>query len=448
MPKDWASIKDELEQLYVTEGQTLEQVRETLISTRGFSASIRMYRMMLREWGIKKYKSNNKCGNQHPRDPRSTASVEPEDAEDLLKDADLLLLFNDNHSHPHSFMDLLMNESPTQSFTTNNTAHSTNISSSPNSHSSLEKPHFGCDEPSLPVSAVRGRDPATTIPSQPMRLSELLPLIRNLYLAEYAFEPLLRNWQSDGEYMACAILWLNDPVHCKYILASSPTGGNHFKLIDENVPFPERITLTKAFLKASIAHNVSPSQSIRSVVWGYTRYVDQWQIVKDNLLDASSGFIAEPGTVFHLCALAVMGEELLNGYKNRLEVIRMHAQPLPVSRIEDGKRLRQQYISILKDFRHQEVDVDISFYKYSLEILEWNEILAAQERSKVDRLLGKYRRLVGLWTGNPPTWIDGGVDMMIETAERRCLSENSMSSPGPSLAPEMIYFSIVEDKTR
>ncbi|APA08763.1 predicted protein [Sclerotinia sclerotiorum 1980 UF-70] len=442
MPKDWASIKDELEQLYVTEGRTLEQVRETLISTRGFGASIRMYRMMLREWGIKKYKSNNKCGNPCPRHPRSAPSVEPEDsetaedAEDTLEDTDLLRLLNDDHSQSHSFMELFMNENATQSLNSNNSAHNTNTPSSYNSHS-FEKPHAGFNDSFMPENAMRGRVPATTIHSRPMRLSELLPLIHNLYPVEHAFIPLLRKWQSDGEYMACAISWLNNPAHCKNILGSSPTGSNHFKLIDENVPFPERITLTKAFLKASIVHHVVPSQSIWSVIWGYTRYVDQWKTVKDNLLDASSGFIEEPGSVFHLCALAVMGEELLQGYKNRLEALLADAQSLTVSRSEEAKGLCQQYIGTLKDFRDQEVDVDISYYKYSLEILDWNEALAGQERSKIDRLLGKYRRLVGLLTGNSPSWIDGSVDRMIENAERRCLAGNSMSSPGPSLAPEM-----------
>ncbi|TGO66665.1 hypothetical protein BOTNAR_0056g00040 [Botryotinia narcissicola] len=438
MPKDWASIKEELEQLYVTEGQTLEQVRETLISTRGFGASIRMYRMMLREWGIKKYKSNNKCGTRCTRDPQSNSSVEPELTEDDLKDADFFLLMNDNQSsqfHPHSFADILMNEYPTQSCIWNDTAHNTNLlSSSSDPQSSSEKPQYGYCNPSMPCSPARGRAPELSIPSRPMRLSELLPLINTLYPAEHAFEPLLQKWQSDGEYIACAISWLDNPSRCKNLLGSSLTGSNYFKSIDENVPFPERITLTKAFLKASILHNVSPSQSIWSVIWGSTRYVDQWQTVKDNLLDASSGFITEPGSVFHLCALAVMGEELLQDYKNRLESLK----PLTIDRIDDVKCLRKQYVDILKDFRNQEVDVDISFYKYSLEILEWNEVLAAQEKSRIDRLLVKYRRLVGLWTGNSPFWIDGSVDRMIENAERGCLSGNAMSSPGPSFAPKIV----------
>lgn len=397
-----------------------------------------MYRMMLREWGIKKYKSNNKCGNQCPRDGSSTASGELEYTEDTLNDADLLLLLNDNHSNPHSFMELLMNEHPTQSLTSNNIVRNNNSSSSSNSHTPLEKPQFGYNNTPIPVSGARARIPTTTIPTWPMRLSELLPLIQNLYPAEHAFEPLLRKWQSDGEYMACAISWLNNPTHCKNLLGSSPTSGNHFKLIDENVPFPERIILTKAFLKASIVHNVSPSQSIWSVIWGYTRYVDQWQTVKDNLLDASSGFLAEPGSVFHLCALAVMGEDLLQGYKHRLEALRTDTQALTISRMEEANSLRKQYVDILKDFRNQEVDVDISFYKYSLEILEWNEAMAVQERSKIDRLLGKYRRLVGLWTGNSISRVDGSVDGILESAERRCLVGNSMSSPGPALASEMI----------
>ncbi|TGO41729.1 hypothetical protein BHYA_0017g00390 [Botrytis hyacinthi] len=438
MPKDWASIKEELEQLYVTEGQTLEQVRETLISTRGFGASIRMYRMMLREWGIKKYKSNNKCGTRCSRDPQSDSSVQPEHTEDDLKDADFFLLLNDNQSsqsHPHSFTDILMNEYPTQSCIWNDSAYNPNLlSSSSDPQSFSQKPQYGYCNPSISYSPMRGRALEISIPSRPMRLSELLPLIQTLYPAEHAFEPLLQKWQSDGEYMACAISWLDNPSHCKNLLGSSLTGGNYFKSIDENVPFPERITLTKALLKASILHKVPPSQSIWSVIWGSTRYVDQWQTVKDNLLDASSGFIAEPGSVFHLCALAVMAEELLQDYKNRLESLK----PLTIDRIDDVKCLRKQYVDILKDFRNQEVDVDISFYKYSLEILEWNEALAAQEKSKIDRLLVKYRRLVGLWTGNSPSWIDGIVDRMIENAERRCLSGNAMSSPGPSFAPEIV----------
>lgn len=395
---------------------------------------------MLREWGIKKYKSNsnNKCGNQCPQG--SATSSWPEDTEDTIKDADLLLYLNDDDSHRHSFMDFLMSERSNQSATTNNSAH--NVTTSSNIQISLEKSHSGYDNTSTPLCVAKGHIPATAIPSRPMKLSELLPLIHNLFPAEHAFEPLLQRWQSDGEYLACAMSWLNSPLHCKNILGSSPTGANHFKWIDENVPFPERITLTKAFLRASIVHNVSPSQSIWSVIWGYTRYVDQWQTVKDNLIDASSGFIAEPGSVFHLCALVVMGEELLNGYKNRLETIRNDLQlPTPTASIEEAKLLRQKYNDILRDFGNQEVDVDISYYKYSLEIAEWNEALVAQERSKIDRLLAKYRRLVGLWTENThhaPSWHDYPVDIMLESVERRCLSGNPMTSPGPSLAPEMI----------
>ncbi|QSZ32457.1 hypothetical protein DSL72_002031 [Monilinia vaccinii-corymbosi] len=190
-------------------------------------------------------------------------------------------------------MDLFMNEQSPQYPTANNTAHNVNTSSSSNPLTSSGKPHFDCNDTSTPVNYVKGHIPVTPIPSRPMRLSELLPLIHNLCPTEHAFEPL-------------------------HMLASSPTGVNHFKLIDENVPFPERITLTKAFLKASIVHDVSPSQSIWSVTWGYTRYVDQWQTVKDNLLGASSGFIAELGSVFHLCAVVVMGEELLRCCKDRM----------------------------------------------------------------------------------------------------------------------------------
>ncbi|KAM3084053.1 hypothetical protein ACMFMF_001410 [Clarireedia jacksonii] len=409
-----------------------------------------MYRNKLEEWEIRKYKTNNEGGGRYGRGQRSAMSVGPEEPNDQAKDNARV---HDGRSHSLNPLSWLVNNLTPQHQHQHQHQHQPQPQPQPQPKPQLH-PAYGYSQdandfflPELPPVKHKGEDevflgddwkenhPVTErnqhidgrLPSRPMRLSELRPLVHRSYPPEHALAALVRKWQSDGEYMRCAMSWLEDPAYCINILGSSSTGGNHFKLIDENVPFPERLTLTKKFLKASIIHHVQPSGPIWSVTWGVTRYLQNWQTVKDNLFDASSGFISETGSVFHLCALAVMAEELLQGYKIQLESLR--GKSLPPKMISEARLIRQQYVAILQDFRNQDVDVDLSFYKYSLEISQWNESLAAQERSKIDRLLTKYRRLASLWIGKETRWIELNIDGVIGDTERSRLS----SDPEPPL---------------
>ncbi|PQE24377.1 hypothetical protein CJF31_00002622 [Rutstroemia sp. NJR-2017a BVV2] len=417
---DWPSIRGELERLYVTEGRSLEQVRDILLETHKFNASrrpsIRAYRNKLEEWGIRKYKTNNEGGGRCGRGQRSAMSVVPEESVD-----------RPHSPNPWTWSWLVNNLHQSQPHTAHDHSHDANNFLLPDlppvEHKGEDELLLGDGAKENDVATMLNQNIDGRLPSRPMKLSELLPLVHRSYPPGHALAALIRKWQADGEYMKCAMSWLKDPAYCTNILGTSQTGGNHFKLIDENVPFPERLTLTKQLLKASIIHHVQPSGPIWSVTWGVTRYIQDWQTVKYNLFDASSGVISETGSVFHLCALAVMAEELLQGHKNRFESIR--GKPLRPETTSEARHIQGQYVDILKDFRDQDVDVDHSFYKYSLEILQWNESLATLERSRFDCLLAKYRRLANLWIGKETSWIESNIDGVIGDTERSRLSADS-----------------------
>jgi hypothetical protein len=374
------------------------------------------------EWGIRKYKTNNEGGGRCGQEQRSAMFVVPEESNGQASDRARV-----NVNRPHSLNPLswLVNNFAAQHLSQPHFAHGHSHDANsfwlpelpPVQHKAEDEFLLGDDVKENHFATLRNQNIDERLPSRPMKLSELLPLVHRSYPPGHALAALIRKWQADGEYMTCAMSWLQNPAYCINILRSFQTGGNHFKLIDENVPFPERLTLTKELLKASLIHDVQPSEPTWSVTWGVTRYIQDWRTVKYNLVDASSSFISETGSVFHLCGLAVMAEKLLQGYKIQLESL----QP---ERIAEAKIIRQQYVDILKDFRDQDVDVDLSFYKYSLEILQWNESLAVHERSTIDRLLAKYRRLASLWTGKEPLWIESNIDGVIGETERSRLSNS------------------------
>jgi hypothetical protein len=401
-----------------------------LTDTDSCGPSIRMYRNKLEEWGIRKYKTTNEGGGRCGRGPRSV----PEESNDQANDRAHI-----HRTHSLNPLSWLVNnlapQHQSQPHSTYDHSHDADSFLLPGlppvEHKGEDELLLGEHAKENDVATMRSQNIDGGLPSRPMKLSELLPLVHRSYTPGHSLAALIRKWQSDGEYMRCAMSWLQDPAYCINILGSSQTGGNHFKLIDDNVPFPERLTLTKQLLKASIIHHVHPSGPIWSVTWGVTRYIEDWPTVKYNLFDASSGFISETGSVFHLCALAVKAEELLRGYKIQFESIR--SRPLRPETISEARLIRQQYVAILQDFRDQDVDVDLSFYKYSLEILQWNESLAAQERSRIDRLLAKYRRLANLWTGKETLWIESNIDGVIGEMERSRLS--------PDPPPRTVSFS-------
>ncbi|CZR60079.1 uncharacterized protein PAC_09974 [Phialocephala subalpina] len=64
MPKNWLMFKDEIENLYIFNGHTLEDVRTIIKSKHCFDASVRSYRMKLEEWGFRKNKTCKSVRNQ------------------------------------------------------------------------------------------------------------------------------------------------------------------------------------------------------------------------------------------------------------------------------------------------------------------------------------------------------------------------------------------------
>jgi hypothetical protein len=84
------------------------------------------------------------------------------------------------------------------------------------------------------------------------------------------------------------------------------------------------------------------------------------------------------------CALVVTAERLLRYLMEWLEARRASVEPLSNIESEEASKFRDAYITILDDFREKELDVEISWYKYALQIAAWNEAVstAIQDQQK------------------------------------------------------------------
>ncbi|KAK3043959.1 hypothetical protein LTS18_002552, partial [Coniosporium uncinatum] len=72
MTKEWDKVWQDIRQLYVNEGLSLNEVRRVIRERHGFDASTRAYRMRIEEWGFKKRvatRSHTPSGQHVPMSP-------------------------------------------------------------------------------------------------------------------------------------------------------------------------------------------------------------------------------------------------------------------------------------------------------------------------------------------------------------------------------------------
>jgi hypothetical protein len=129
--------------------------------------------------------------------------------------------------------------------------------------SSLKPTHLTSEPNSSPTVQPDPNDQVViigerTIPSRPLTVSELIPLIPKD--PQCIFAALVLKWQPDGEYMRTAISLLQNPARGQSLLAFSPTKSGHsftaniFKAISKNVSRDEQFQLIKALLEADQLH--------------------------------------------------------------------------------------------------------------------------------------------------------------------------------------------------
>lgn len=274
--------------------------------------------------------------------------------------------------------------------------------------------------------------PNITIPARPLELLDLLPFVEGEFADEYALEVLITKWQEGGEYMECARSFLRDPVRylgSRGIDYIPRTGRALFSLIYDCVPPAEQFPLTKALLEADLAleyeiypsnpHNDSWIQSWRSAAVAQT-----WDNAKRTLYGMFSAQFPGKGEaqMFLDSALVVIAERLLKKYMDKLEGFRVRPEPLSRSDTSNAGYCRR-YLAILKDFNLTDRGLSPSWYKYSLQIIDWNSEIAnkAQEsQCKCAEFSAenyqKYRKLISLYMGMEEGSIDGSLNDLITTA--------------------------------
>ncbi|KAI9051955.1 hypothetical protein LZ554_004210 [Drepanopeziza brunnea f. sp. 'monogermtubi'] len=327
-PNDWKSQKAELEH-YIAERKPLEEVRDLLREKHGIHASMRSYWERIGLGPEEKSKKKMKMKNNNINRINKSAS---------------------GHQR----------------------AGNTSRRSSPSP--GLPLPRLTLDGPHTDT----GPSSPRTIETRARHLSK-----RGPFAVMSAYEKLLTRWQPRGK---SALLCFQHPKFDEWVQRSNPENGPIlFKLIQVLVPPEEQHMLNKAFLEDDLRSHSDPDYPFNA--WRYswrsvlrcqdleeeeeehpddegddvnaecevTYCSEDWENAKEMLrADATISQVA--GQRFLDCALVVMAERRLTACKN-----------------DPSHWKRRKYLDVLKDFRHLDADVDPSFYKDSLQIIEMEE---------------------------------------------------------------------------
>jgi hypothetical protein len=109
----------------------------------------------------------------------------------------------------------------------------------------------------------------------------------------------------------------------------------------------------------------------------------------------TEGIISDiAGNTFKDYAMVVIAERQLAHCKAEIDYCRQPNHVVRAYEAEDASRHRKKYLDILKDFRHTNRDVSPSWYKYSLDIIEWEVARSKDSTSRIpdaDYIADEYR---------------------------------------------------------
>ncbi|PBP27580.1 hypothetical protein BUE80_DR001447 [Diplocarpon rosae] len=186
-----------------------------------------------------------------------------------------------------------------------------------------------------------------------------------------AFESLLSRWRPGPD---STLRCFQHPDYKKWSKRSNPDHGPVlFKLIEALVPPKEQFELNKAFLETDLRYHSDPSYPFIAWRCAWRRLLrcensgaqpgndedgeipyggEEWEHAKETLRE-DEVISQVAGEKFLDSALVVMAERWLTACRDH-----------------PHRGNRRKYLNVLKDFRHMKVDVDPSFYKDSLRIIE------------------------------------------------------------------------------
>ncbi|KAG4434528.1 hypothetical protein IFR05_009997 [Cadophora sp. M221] len=260
-----------------------------------------------------------------------------------------------------------------------------------------------------------------------------------------AFETLLSKWQPRTE---SALLCFQHRDFNQWVKSSNGNNGPIlFKLIEALVPPDEQFMLYKSFLETDLSSQSDPDYPFPA--WRYawnmilrcedleddeecevTYCSEDWERVKELLMEV--GVISQvAGRAFVDCALVVVAERRLTACK-----------------MDPHHWNRRKYLYILKDFRHSEVDVDPSFYKHALQVIEAEELESSKQSLRkradlADEYRHKYLQLVTRYAvmrkrnGAVPLSIDASISpQALAAADQYPSPDTAISASGHACSPE------------
>ncbi|KAH7400154.1 Clr5 domain-containing protein [Cadophora sp. MPI-SDFR-AT-0126] len=209
-----------------------------------------------------------------------------------------------------------------------------------------------------------------------------------------AFETLLSKWEPRTE---SALLCFQHPDFDEWVKRSNDSNGPIlFKLIEALVPPEEQLVLYKSFLEADLAAQSDPDYPFTAwrCAWDLILRCDDLEEDDDECevtycsedWERAKELLREDGVISQVAGQAFLDSALVVIAERRLEVCKK----------DPHHWNRRKYLDILKDFRHSDVDVDPSFYKHSLQIIEVEELENSQQslrkRADLTRLVDSRRR--------------------------------------------------------
>jgi hypothetical protein len=284
------------------------------------------------------------------------------------------------------------------------------------------------------------------IPSRSLKADELLPLIRCRDASPYAIEILLTKWQARDDYIAalksflpleCPVSWVRWGVSVNHIFAITPR--KLFDLVQKHVPRDQHIELIKAFIQGGLLdydnyHEALAHDSDLEEAWYDACLATNWTDVKQTLAEAGEG-MNKTRKLYLRIALMIIADHLLREHKNRLERLREKMRLLLDHESQEAAHRRQQYLEILRDMSGTKLEPRPSWYKYALQVSEWNESCSGESQRPVEeetsQLLTKYQKVIGSCFNIREEQVQSEIDALLRKVTGEEISRNL--NPGIAL---------------
>ena len=281
------------------------------------------------------------------------------------------------------------------------------------------------DVPMTPVDSVEIY--GVPVPSGPLDISDLLPLISNFYnRPTCGLEIILMKWKSDGKYLKAALnyLWDNRAFFC--ISHHTQDRTSIFQLFDKKLDYLEKFSLAKRCLEISferVQYQSDASLYIFPPTWTYfwsnACALRSWDNVKKCLNMISDDPTFSGQYLFNSAALPFLAEKLLQKNLELLEQWRTRGASITANEAELAIMPLRESMDILSSFKMNTFDIDTIWYKRFLQFLVSNESLVIYHKRQLEQLEECQKKFLQLKTLHES--VDGANDLvknLLNTANR------------------------------